>query len=389
MLAFRKVLLPPRMLIDLDPGLTGEERQAASAGGVCVNLTMQGVRGNVLRDRKFFLRYLRAILGGDGVAAVDHLAQRFWSAASLDEELCHDADLDVQSLYVMHNVSKDSSFKVSDSGTPPAPQEEDRRGGTWLHSHGLAEIGFVDFDIINPSPDVTGRASDVLRAIAFSLVEGKVKGSAAAYPLARPNGAVRFVEVGEFLRKAPRSVAELRHGADDGHNSKRVVLCEPGGNLLSRWLGRVKPSRYLSEEMPDEMLVYFTNEASDLMGERARNTYSLLRSLAGELEEFDLPVIVKLGYVVDGGKSTDREHLWFEVHKMEDQRLEATLANDPFGIARMKKGQRQWHDVANLSDWTIFTPAGPINPRSMLPARAIRAHREEFRKVMRASRQNG
>ena len=149
----------------------------------------------------------------------------------------------------------------------------------------------------------------------------------------------------------------------------------------------MKPSRFLSKEAPDNMVLAFSKEASGLMAERAKNTYGAFRSLAAELKEFELPVLVKMGYGVDGGGSDDLEHLWFEVHEMEDGRLEATLTNEPFGIARMKQGQRGWHEVGLMTDWTILTPIGQITPRSMLPARIIRAHRDEFRDAMRQSRQ--
>ena len=361
------------VLVDWDPFLTADERQEALAGqtGVCV--LVQGKRGNVLRDRKFLLRYMRALMGDDGVSSLDHVGQRFWSRQALDEELSHDADLDVTSIHVLHTITADEEKSDQESEV------------VWVHSHGLAEIGFLDFDILKPSADVLGRGNDALRAIALALVEGKVTGTVASFPLAHPGGDVRFVEIGDFLRKAPADVLALRQ-ADKDHNVKRLVLCEPEGKLLGRWFGKVRPSRFLSQEAPDEMLVRFSSEATELMAERARATYSVFRALAAEFAELELPVLAKLGYVIDGGKEDEKEHLWFEVHDAKDGRLDATLGNDPFHIARMKQGQRDWHDLERMTDWTILTPLGPINPRSLLPARIIRDHWDEFVKIARETR---
>ena len=41
-----------------------------------------------------------------------------------------------------------------------------------------------------------------------------------------------------------------------------------------------------------------------------------------------------------------------------DDELDATLLNEPHGIARMRAGQRGRHSVEALSDWQIFTPVG-------------------------------
>jgi hypothetical protein len=110
----------------------------------------------------------------------------------------------------------------------------------------------------------------------------------------------------------------------------------------------------------------------------------MFRRLAGELAEFGFPNIAKLGYAVDGATGEDeKEHLWFEVHAMHDDSLDATLQSGPFHIAAMKQGQRGTHDAERLSDWSILTPAGIINPRNTAPVRMIRENREALLKMMK------
>ena len=106
-LCLRDIPPLPRFMIDLDPSLTPEERDLARLGESTVTLSVEGTRGNVLRDRKNLFRFQRALMGNDGVVAVDHTAQRIWSREALDDELAHDADLDVESLYVLHAVRTD------------------------------------------------------------------------------------------------------------------------------------------------------------------------------------------------------------------------------------------------------------------------------------------
>ena len=98
--------LLPRELIDWDPRLTTEEKALAMQGGSSIGVTMQPRIGNVLRDRKELLRYLHAVMGDDGLCAVDHTAQSFWSRQALELELAHDADLDIDALYTTHLITQ-------------------------------------------------------------------------------------------------------------------------------------------------------------------------------------------------------------------------------------------------------------------------------------------
>ena len=338
-----------------------------------VSLMMEAQQENVLRDRKNLLYYLGSALGRDGLAAIDHTAGRLWSRESLDDELCHDADLDIESIYTIHVVTHNEE-------------------PIWLHTHGLAEIGNFDFDILEPSKDIArAGGGDLLRSIALAIVEGSVSVSTPRYPVASPGGDVRFVSAEEFTSGADAALAaRLRPNAHDGHNSQRAVLCEPGGGFLSRWFGRgLKPSRFLSGEIPDTVIMQFSTEASRLMAARARSTFNLFRTFAAEFREFECPAIVKLGYRVDDGDEDDKEHLWFEVHETFDDAVDATLSNQPYNIARMKMGERGRHPLELLSDWMVLTPAGPISPRFTTPARVLRLRKDEIRDLIKKSKAGG
>ena len=70
----------------------------------------------------------------------------------LDEELLHEgADLDAESLFVAHSIF-DEEQRDAD-GEPRA---------YWLHTHGLAELGTLDFDILRPSPLITTGGYDTV-----------------------------------------------------------------------------------------------------------------------------------------------------------------------------------------------------------------------------------
>jgi len=363
------------MLIEFDKNLTSDEKETAAAAKSAVLVRMRGSKQDVLRDRKSLLRYFGAVMADDGVVAIDHIAQRMWSRGALDDELSHDADVDIVALYTLHAVGSEESDSAD-----------------WLHTHGLAEMGFFDFDILKPANELGDIAADALRAIAFAIVEGEVTKSTPRWQLAYPKGDVRFVDVAEFNHRADASIKRLRGEhpeRDEDHNHNRAILCEPSGKLLGRWLDTLKPSKFLSSGFDEEGMFRLSEAASELSEARAKHTYPLFRKLAAELKEFELPVLAKIGYVVDDAEEDEREYMWFEVHEFLDDAVDATLGNEPFHIARMKAGQRGVHKIESMNDWAIFTPIGTINPRNTQPAREIRAHPAEFRAAMAEAKAAG
>ena len=98
----RDAHLPPRELVEWDPRLSREEKEAVSGYGSCVRVRVEPQAHDVLRDRKFLLHFLDAVMGSHGLFAMDHVAQACWSRSALRDELQHDASLDISSLFTLH-----------------------------------------------------------------------------------------------------------------------------------------------------------------------------------------------------------------------------------------------------------------------------------------------
>jgi len=347
----RKVQFPLGDLVKFASGLTDSERvtiehDAQSA----LMLEVPSQTNDVLRDRKDFLRFMAAVLGREGVTGVDLLAQTFWTPGRLSDELQHSAPLDIIHIHVLHVV------------TQP--------GGTWLHSHGLAEIGYVDFDVLRPNEELTASQFDLLRSIAFHIVEGASSGSIEPAVGADP---IALVDAQTFMRSAAPSDTALRDPAD--HSDRRVVCCDSGSaGFIGRLFGTkdLRPARLLSRGLTEgKHLIRFSDSATDLTATRARESLSLVEPLRTQFAEMKSTALVKLGYPTDSGRS-GREHLWFEVHDVKNDHLDATLVNDPFDISSMKVGDRRHHAAELVTDWAIMTPLGQLTPRSLELARKLR-----------------
>ncbi|NLH15182.1 MAG: DUF4026 domain-containing protein [Phycisphaerae bacterium] len=360
---------PPKFIYDQVGTITEKEKQTVLAAGTSLTIKSEGPEGDLLRDRKHGLRFMHAVMGDDGLGVVDVPGYSVWSRAMLEDELSHDAELDVEQLLAYHAIH-DGDKKTY-----------------WIHSHGLGEIGFFDFDIVDPDEGLTVNLSDICRVIAYAIVEGTVEINTDRFLVYKPGGHVRFVPVPEFLRRSPPAIRS-RIEWDECHRDNRAVLCEPTG-ILNRWFGKVTPSRALSRNFPEDPLLQFSTPASLRMAERARNTYGLLRCLYAEFSEMGFTTLAKIGYRTDGGNETDIEHLWFSIRALHDDQIDATLENQPYHIARMKQGDRGLHPISQMTDWMILTPAGSINPRNTVAARRMRENPEfldKMRKIMKECR---
>ena len=182
---------PSRAILEFDPKLTEADVRAIEDCGVSVSLHMEGRQGFVLRDRKNLLRFLDAVMGADGVAAVDHTSQAFWTRPALADELAHEADLDVESIFTIHAVT-------GDDGDDSEGGDGDDGGAevAWFHTHGLGELGRFDFDILRPAREFVDSSGDFCRALAFSILEGHAKSGMTDFEIGRPFPPLYLMPVG-------------------------------------------------------------------------------------------------------------------------------------------------------------------------------------------------
>jgi len=346
--------------------ITDSERQAATGASSAVWLRIPAHRREILRDRKTLLRIARDVLGDDGVMVLDMSSQLPWSRASLEDELAHDADLDIEALYCIHNVLDDDS---------PDPG---RATVLWTHTHGLERLGRFDIDIVAPDRTFADTCGEMLRGIAMGVLEGTIGPDERRFTFGHPGGDARFVPATDFQRDADVQFTRLRDA--DEHGDRRSVMCEPvGRKILGFGRGdRPEPLRFARQPPPDQFVVFFTNAMTTLISERAKATLDILRSLMAEFAEFEVVAIVKLGYPTpDDG----REHLWFTAHGIGAETIDATLENKPF-VADLRPGERAERPIELLTDWMLMTPVGSITPRSMSAARSLRENAAEIRTLI-------
>ena len=345
-------------------GLTDREAAVAQTGSSAVLVVVPAEAEDVLRDRKRLLGFMRAVMGTDGVVAVDLASRMPWSPAALDGELAHSAALDVEALYVCHAVAPKGGSKVG-----------------WLHTHGLAELGGFDLDIVRPDPWLLRTTNDPLRALAFAILQGRLTSSTESFALASPGGKVRLVPAAQFMSQAAPADRALRDsgpGTGDPHLTDRAVVCEPRAAGLAGAMPA--PSRLLAHS-PDGVALTFDDEAAQMMAARAQGTVGVMRGLMDEFADYPVVPTAKLQFPMLNSEAT--ELIACQIHALDDDNVDCTLTGQPTGLP-IREGLRSSFSLNRLADWTILSPEGDITPRSLLGARRLREMAPERRDELTA-----
>ncbi len=298
------------------------------------------------KSRKESLRILLQLLGRRGVGLVDFASGLGWSKRELQLECSHDADLDILQLFDAHWVKN--------------PQDSEQ---VWLHTHGLAELGGVDFDALQVGYAITHNLEGYLRTLGSASLDGELgKG----FRFFRPDihsPEFELVPAPEFTKRVP---SHWSRNSDqdtmDRHNEpSRVVLCEPDGFLPT-------PSLALSDS---GSLVWDPGlEERSRMNTRAQKTLELLSEFRTDFASYGTRTLVEvaLEFPLAGAKETCIEVDWLG----EDLFSGRVLYGDD------EIGSQVLLPTRVIYDWEFDTCLGPITPRTFRVAARLSRVRDQM-----------
>lgn len=255
---------------------------------------------------------------------------------------------------------------------PPRPEalfvvhcvHDEQSEQAWLHTHGLDRCGSIELDALDvPIPDAP-LVHQLVNCVATMMIEQGPPDPGVAF-LAGRDLELCWLPWEEGLKKHGKGCLGGKHDRDEPHGGARGLLFVPTKGFWGRKLA--SPACYAPVLADNPMLYVSTMETerrSLLANERLERFRRLveLGRPCGQRVMF----LVKLGYPMDGNDDEEqREHLWFEVHAMSDETVDATLLNEPYHVASLKEGQRDLHALDKLSDWSVLYEAGQFGPESI------------------------
>jgi uncharacterized protein YegJ (DUF2314 family) len=264
------------------------------------------------------------------------------------------------------------------STIPPSPtnlfcvhaiHDEDKPGnGVWMHTHGLLRCGSIEIEVLGVPADELDTMSELMVTTATLLIDAGVPEP--GHPFAIGAGIdLIWVPWDTGITRFSRRTLGTERDRDESHSQPSGVLLKPA---RKRMLGLIpglhsSPVRYAPQLRENPVLF-----VSSLETERMRRLAQLrLPEFCAIQKEYgdvdDWVFLVKLGYQLDQAENdSESEHLWFEVHNIGQDQIDATLSNEPHHITRMHEGDRDKHRLERVTDWAILCPYGHYHPDTLV-----------------------
>ena len=281
---------------------------------------------------------------------------------------------------------------AADSQIPPSPDylytihaiyegEEDSRR-YWLHTHGLNRCASVEIEIL----DIQNGAQqmyDLIGIVAKMFIEKEI-------PKENEEFLVGYDGLGINLcwERWEEVAPNLGEGKLGGLSDRQEgdIHANPSG-ILSAVENGIKTSPELyAKTLSENPIYYISNEETDRMSDLAKEHFhyfketftkqnqpkkkSLFGIFSKKEDNQDWTFLVKLGLATDpeegqDSMATPKEHLWFKVIEINEAGITGELVNDPYWIAKLKKGDKNTYPLEVLTDWVIYSPDNNYTPDSI------------------------
>jgi hypothetical protein len=141
----------------------------------------------------------------------------------------------------------------------------------------------------------------------------------------------------------------------DDHCGRRIALVESGGGGSWR-----PPLALLRDFRANRGIVRYPVEESERAASLARERWSVFARLHAEHRgesgwKFDVCSWIRAGPL-------GREYLWWEVLRIEPDRVLGRLLTPAASARRWQAGAESWREFASIADWTVTTPTRTVRP---------------------------
>ncbi len=262
---------------------------------------------------------------------------------------------------------------VASASVPPSPLSlfqihavgPEGAGNGWLHTHGLIRCGLVELEMVDVPEEAAETLGEFMNTVASAFLDLGLPEAGETFAVGEGLDLV-WLPWEEGIKHAPAGVWSEQAGREQGHGLPSGILFRPPSGLLRKRYGNPAEHQTMLEENP---IVWISDAETERMTILSRERLARFAALQARLgaDEENWMFLVKLGLPVDPqqqppGEAGAFEHLWFQVHKITGDQIDATLLNQPYAIARLNEGQRGMHSLKPMSDWAIMCEEGRFNP---------------------------
>lgn len=265
---------------------------------------------------------------------------------------------------------------TADSLTPPSPEylfiihaiyDENEKGERrhWLHTHGLHRCGSMELEMID-----IGEARplyDLLNTAAKMFIDKGPSKEGEPMMLGYDGMGVELA----WLRWE-ESVKMFPDNVEGGNKDRQDdnIHTKPSGVLWAIEQDEFITPEVYAKSLMENPMYFISNKETSRMSILAKERFHYFERAFNEYKnQDDWSFMVKLGLTTnDATDENDREHLWFNVQKIENNKVTGILVNQPYWIDNLNEGDVKTFPIKEtLTDWIIYSPLGhrPLTPDSI------------------------
>ncbi len=226
------------------------------------------------------------------------------------------------------------------------------RGGSWLHTHGLARAGIPEIELLAVPGDDHREACELIDAVVDALL-GNVEPDSDGVMELGESIRIRIMDAEEALTRFPADIAGGRDGRGDHDLKAWILLAEDGSGSPRDAIAR----------MAEDVVLFKTREESDRQRSLSQHRFSVFGQLFALRRGCGWQFHIKLAYE-RASESTGSEYMWFEALALRPGEVLAKLLSVPRDVPALSQGSESWHSLERMADWVIVTPDGSFDPEN-------------------------
>ncbi|MBO4679116.1 MAG: DUF4026 domain-containing protein [Lachnospiraceae bacterium] len=261
------------------------------------------------------------------------------------------------------------------SKTMPAPRYlftvqavGDGDGEVWLHTHGLKRCGMYELEILCSNAKIYNTHYSVIETFAYRMLESENGIEPGQAVFVGQGGNEQYlvctaVDWKEALALYPEAIIGTEEDRGDGFHSEDtcvLMVYKNPDNEAKKVYTKIQEYTDMLENNPIFML---SNSETERMRKLSQERIPFLKK--GIAKKGNV-AMVKIGVTIDEEYWEDgepgREHMWFEVKKINEDSIEGELTNDPYYVSSLKKGDVETYSFDKITDWILFTKEFRITP---------------------------
>lgn len=240
----------------------------------------------------------------------------------------------------------------------------------WIHTHGLKRCGFVELEILGSTKENYITHCSMLSEMASSVISNNSIADEfePIFVAKLLNGDMiinTWVDYKKGLKMFNKDIIGGINERKKTHNKNfAMVFNYPSKSDYER--RNIVKFSDLDDDFFKEPLIMITNEETKRMSVLAYERYEFLKDYFNKSDDFE--AIIKVRLKVDDDKKefagTEYEHIWFNVNEINEDKIICVLAQEPFYIENIHKGDEMEISKDDISDWKLFYKDNEITPDS-------------------------